>query len=228
MLLTLPPPLTKVKFDSMHTTDDTSQDWTDLGLRRTPTQQRSRQKVVQAIAAAEDLVVREGVDVITLPRVAAEAGVSVGALYQYLPDRVAILAAIVSRYHDRLERLLDDAIERLRADPRSEDPVGSVLRAVAAVYQDEQSARSLGTVAISADADAARRRHKRAMADRVHTLLREAGVLDGVDDERGAAVARVAFASADAVLHDAFAAPEPERAVLLTELERALRASLRV
>lgn len=228
MLLTLPPPLTKVKFDSMHTTDDTLQDWTDLGLRRTPTQQRSRQKVVQAIAAAEDLVVREGVDVITLPRVAAAAGVSVGALYQYLPDRVAILSAIVSRYHDRLERLLDDAIERLRADPRSEDPVGSVLRAVAAVYQDEQSARSLGTVAISADADAARRRHKRAMADRVHTLLREAGVLDGVDDERGAAVARVAFASADAVLHDAFAAPEPERAVLLTELERALRASLRV
>jgi len=57
-------------------------------------------------------------------------------------------------------------------------------------------------------------------------LLREAGVLEGVDDERAAAVARVAFASADAVLHDAFAAPEPERAVLLTELERALRASL--
>ncbi len=139
----------------MSITGDTPQNWTDLGLRRTPTQQRSRQKVAQAIAAAEDLVVREGVDVITLPRVAAEAGVSVGALYQYLPDREAILAAIVSRYHDRLERLLDDAIERLRSDPRGEDPVGSVLRAVVAVYQDEQSARSLGTVAISAEADAA-------------------------------------------------------------------------
>ncbi|MFJ6680168.1 TetR/AcrR family transcriptional regulator [Microbacterium sp. NPDC091382] len=207
-------------------TDDALQDWTALGLRRTPTQQRSRQKLAQAIAAAEDLVVREGVDVITLPRVASEAGVSVGALYQYLPDREAILAAIVARYHARLERLLDDAIERLRTHPRGEDPVGSVLRAVAAVYQDEQSARSLGTVAISAEADAARRRHKRAMAERVHTLMREAGVLDGMDDERGTAVARVAFASADAVLHDAFASPEPERAHLLAELERALRASL--
>ncbi|EZP26825.1 TetR/AcrR family transcriptional regulator [Microbacterium oleivorans] len=210
----------------MDTTDGTAQDWAALGLRRTPTQQRSRQKLAQAIAAAESLVLREGVDVVTLPRVAADAGVSVGALYQYLPDREAILAAIVSRYHDRLERLLDDAIDRIRTDPRTEDPVGQVLGAVADVYRDEQSARSLGTVAISAEADAARRRHKRAMAGRVHTLLRESGVLDGVDDERGAAMARVAFASADAVLHEAFSAPESERTVLLAELERSLRASL--
>ncbi|MDT3317619.1 helix-turn-helix domain-containing protein [Microbacterium sp. KSW4-11] len=203
-----------------------AQDWATLALRRTPTQQRSRRKVTQAIAAAEALVLTEGVDVITLPRVAAEAGVSVGALYQYLPDREAILGAIVARYHERLERLLDEAIERMRTDPRTEDPVGRVLRAVADVYLDEGSARSLGTVAISAEADAARRRHKRAMADRVHTLLRLAGVLDRVDAERGAAVARVAFASADAVLHEAFAASEAERALLLAELERSLRASL--
>ncbi|MFI8631494.1 TetR/AcrR family transcriptional regulator [Microbacterium sp. NPDC077663] len=214
----------------MDTSDDTAaddpQDWATLVLRRTPTQRRSRRKLSQAIAAAETLVLRDGVDVITLPRVAAEAGLSVGALYQYLPDRDAILGAIVARYHDRLERLLDDAIERMSADTRTEDPVGRVLRAVADVYLDERSARSLGTVAISAEADAARRRHKRAMADRVHTLLRLAGVLDGVDPERGAAVARVAFASADAVLHEAFAAPEAERTLLLAELERALRASL--
>jgi AcrR family transcriptional regulator len=214
----------------MDTPDDTAagtaHDWASIALRRTPTQRRSREKLTRAIVAAETLVQREGVDVITLPRVAAEAGVSVGALYQYLPDREAILGAIVARYHERLERLLDEAIDRMRADPRTEDPVGRVLRAVADVYLDESSARSLGTVAISAEADAARRRHKRAMADRVHTLLRLAGVLDGVEPERGAAVARVAFASADAVLHEAFAAPEAERALLLAELERALRASL--
>jgi AcrR family transcriptional regulator len=201
-------------------------DWAAMSLSRTPVQTRSRQKLARAIAAAEELVRQEGVDAVTLPRVASEADVSVGALYQYLPDREAILAAIVARYHGRLERLFDDTIERMRSAGRTRDPMGRVLRAVADVYRDEGSARSLGSVAISADADAARRRHKRAMAARVRTLLELAGLLDGVAPERRDAVARVAFASADAVLHEAFAAPEEERAVLLAELERALRASL--
>lgn len=207
---------------------DTDADWAALPLSRTPTQSRSRQKLARAIAAAEELVRREGVDAVSLPRVAAEADVSVGALYQYLPDREAILAAIVARYHARLERLFDDAIERMRVAGRTRDPVGRVLRAVAEVYRDEGSARSLGSVAISADADAARRRHKRAMAGRVRTLLDLAGLLDGVASDRRDAVARVAFASADGVLHEAFAAPEEERALLLAELERSLRASLGV
>ncbi len=41
-----------------------------------------------------------------------------------------------------------------------------------------------------------------------------------------AVTARVAFLTADAVMHEAFAADDAERGALLAELERALRASL--
>lgn len=226
MVLALRPALTKVKFDSTMTSSDATPErdplLAELPLRRVPTQTRSRAKVLRAVDAAEVLVRREGVEAITLPRVAAAAGVSVGALYQYLPDREAILAAIVARYHGRLERLLDDVLEQIEvAGP---DPVGRVLRAVIDIYDDEELARSLGTVRSGApDADEARRRHKQRMASKVAALLQRAGVIDEGDDERAYAVSRVAFASADAVLHEAFAAEPDERALLLAELERALR-----
>ena len=212
-------------------TEETAADETGLAalaLRRVPTQSRSREKVARAIEAAENLVRREGVEAISLPRVAAEAGVSVGALYQYLPDRDAITAAIIARYHGRLEGLLDAVIEQMRASPSGPDAVGRVLRAVADIYQDEELARSLGTVrAGSAEARDARRAHKARMAEKVEALLGLVGLLDGVPADQASAVARVAFTSADAVLHEAFAAPEAERELLLAELERALRASFR-
>lgn len=193
----------------------------DLPLARIPTQARSREKVLRALAAAERIVTTEGVDAITLPRVAAAADVSVGALYQYLPDREAITAAIVARYHARLEALLDAVIE---AAPQihPEDPVRYVLDAVAEVYQDEAAARSLRGAAgvVGPGADAARA-HKERMGDKVRLLLVVVGALD--DGPTSAVVARVAFTAADAVLHDAFALDASERAAVLAELERVLR-----
>jgi AcrR family transcriptional regulator len=195
-------------------------------LRRVPTQSRSRDKVARAIAAAEELVRREGVEAISLPRVASEAGVSVGALYQYLPDRAAITAAIVARYHARLEALLDAVIDDMAGTDLGPDPVGRVLRAVAGVYREEQPARSLGTVSTGAEADAARAAHRHRMAAKVEVLIGRLALLEGAPPERVATVARVAFTATDAVLRDAFAASEPEREALLAEIERVLRAAL--
>lgn len=201
--------------------------WHAMALRRTPMQSRSRDKLARAIAAAEELVRREGVDAISLPRVAAEAGVSVGALYQYLPDREAITMAIVARYHGRLEQLFDAALERMPAEVGVTDAVGRLLRSVADIYRDEEFARSLGSVrATTTEAAEARRAHKQRMAAKVREMLGRLGLLEGVPAERAAAVARVVFTSADAVMHEAFAAPEPERGLLLEELERAVRAML--
>lgn len=206
-------------------------------LRRIPTQARSRDKVARALAAAERIVRREGVDAITLPRVAEEAGVSVGALYQYLPDREAITAALVARYHARLERLLDDAVDTIPA--RGGDPVGALIGAVADVFRDERAVRELRGVAGSTALDAMAREHKARMALKVDAVLRAAGLAtapamatqDG-DGRSGPSVAsvtaRLVFASADAVLHEAFAADEPVRGELIAELERMLRGALGV
>lgn len=207
--------------------DPTAPSWDRIPLQRQPRQQRSRDKVARALAAASALVADEGVAALTLPRVAEVAGVSVGALYQYLPDREAIVRALVADYHARLESLLDEAVALTRASTPPADPVAHVIDAVAEVYRDRDAVRSLGTATATAGGaiDADRRAHKERMAATAAQLLRASGLFtDGADAD---ASARVAFVAADAVLHDAFAASPPAREQLLAELRLLLRRYLR-
>lgn len=186
-----------------------------LPLRRKPAQDRSRAKVERALDAADRLLDAAGPSALSLNRVAAEAGLSVGALHQYLPDRDAIVEVLAARYHRRLEALLEDALR----GPSTGDPIRAVLRGVVNVYRSETALRSVRLEG----SEAASRAHKRRMAEALRTLLVARGWAHGA---KAKAVADVAFFAADAVLHEAFRrAPDGDRA-LLRELERMLRAYL--
>jgi AcrR family transcriptional regulator len=63
-------------------------------LRAEPTQARAKFTVDTIIHAASELLKNQGVDAVTTRNVAARAGVSVGAVYQYFPNKEAILMHI--------------------------------------------------------------------------------------------------------------------------------------
>ena len=63
-------------------------------VRRTPVQERSSGTVQQIFQAASALLGRVPLEEITTSRIAAEAGVSVGALYRFFPDKQAIIDGI--------------------------------------------------------------------------------------------------------------------------------------
>jgi AcrR family transcriptional regulator len=71
---------------------------TPRDLRRTPQQERSRQMVERIIAAGQRVLLRDGYERTTTNRVADEADISPGSLYQYFPDKETILAAVIDRY----------------------------------------------------------------------------------------------------------------------------------
>lgn len=192
-------------------------------LRRVPTQARARDKVDRALAAAEHLLETEGVGAITLIRVADEADLSVGALYQYLPDRESILAALSADYHSRHEQLMDGLVADLTATA-SPDPVGSVVAAVARLYGEQAGTRALRAGLQSAAQLRLTREHKARMVDKVQRLLTAYG-LAAHDDDR---TARTVFFAADALMHEAFGADEAGDAALLGELETLVRAYLSV
>lgn len=79
------------------------------GLRREPVQQRSRARVAAIVDAAERLVVTEGVPALTMRRLALEAGVPIGSVYQFFADREAVLDLIVARHGLGQRRILEDA-----------------------------------------------------------------------------------------------------------------------
>lgn len=65
--------------------------------RKSPTQRRSVDTVETILEAAVRILRRDGYAGLTTRRVAAVAGVSVGSLYQYFPNRQAIVADLVRR-----------------------------------------------------------------------------------------------------------------------------------
>jgi AcrR family transcriptional regulator len=53
---------------------------------------------------------REGVEGVTTNKISAAAGVSIGSLYQYFPNKRAILVAVRDRHVDQMSRLIEDKL----------------------------------------------------------------------------------------------------------------------
>jgi AcrR family transcriptional regulator len=181
-------------------------------LRRVPRQQRSRERLARMLDAAEELLVAEGPGALTTTRVAAAAGVSVGSLYQYLPDKDAIVEALANRYLAEFEALMEELAERAPFD----DPVGQLVDAFARRYRERPGYRALWFGREMTPAlHAADRDNKAALADGLVRVLEALGVEGALRP-----AARTGVLVADALLQEAFRTDSPE---LIEEAKRILR-----
>jgi len=64
------------------------------GLRRTPRQRRSREIVAAILEAARQILAEREIGALTTQQVADRAGISIGSLYRYFPDKEAVIAAL--------------------------------------------------------------------------------------------------------------------------------------
>jgi AcrR family transcriptional regulator len=80
-------------------------------LRRQPVQQRSAKRVEQMLDASAALIDELGYDALTTTLIAKRAGVAVGSLYQFFPDKRAVVQALTAR---NLERFVGAVNERLK------------------------------------------------------------------------------------------------------------------
>jgi AcrR family transcriptional regulator len=62
-------------------------------------------------------LVREGFDRASTNRIAEEAGVSIGSLYQYYPCKEALVAAVIDRHHQELMQIVRLALAEVAAQP---------------------------------------------------------------------------------------------------------------
>src|SRR5688572_32794194 len=69
-----------------------------LRARRKPTQPRSRATVEAILQAAAYILVEEGWQALTTNRIAERAGVNIASLYQYFPNKEAIVAELQRRH----------------------------------------------------------------------------------------------------------------------------------
>ncbi|MFM7886673.1 MAG: TetR/AcrR family transcriptional regulator [Pseudanabaena sp.] len=74
------------------------------GMHRKPRQSRSQERVNRILDVAEDLFARQGYATTTTNAIATHAEVPIGSLYQFFPDKAAILQAMALRYAEKLHQ----------------------------------------------------------------------------------------------------------------------------
>jgi AcrR family transcriptional regulator len=88
-------------------------------LRREPSQPRAKEMVERIIAAGQAVLLERGYDATTTNHIARAAGISPGSLYQYFPDKAAVLSQVIERYSEDVQaRLSRGFLRTLRSDSR--------------------------------------------------------------------------------------------------------------
>lgn len=129
-----------------------------ISSRKTPKQARSAELVAAILEAAAQVLAKEGAQRFTTARVAEKAGVSVGSVYQYFPNKASILFRLQTdewrETTDLLREILGDRSrtppERLRAlvhafirSECEEADMRVALSDAAPLYRDAPEAKSV-------------------------------------------------------------------------------------
>lgn len=124
--------------------------------RRIPQQERAERRVEKLLDSAAEVIAANGYEAATMTEIAARAGASIGAVYQYFPNKEAIVRALRAKYGDELEQrwtLLDEALGEMPLEQlvshlvdgivqfTEEHPAYFPLRDAPVSYKRDQSAR---------------------------------------------------------------------------------------
>lgn len=85
--------------------------------RKGASQQRSRATVDALVEATARILIREGFDKASTNRIAEEAGVSIGSLYQYYPGKEAMVAAVIDRHNQEIMQVVRGAFAEVASQP---------------------------------------------------------------------------------------------------------------
>jgi AcrR family transcriptional regulator len=81
--------------------------------RRVPQQERGERRVADLLEAAAAVIAEHGYEAATMTEIAERAGASIGAMYQYFPNKEAVVRALRAQYGDEMQArwtpLLEDA-----------------------------------------------------------------------------------------------------------------------
>jgi AcrR family transcriptional regulator len=115
----------------------------DLVPRKAPRQQRSQAMVELILKAAARVLSRESLAGFNTNRVAEVAGVSVGSLYQYFPNKAALVTALIGKTHADFAAALD-RLMRVSNGATLADTLDAVAElAIAQQYADPLFAAAL-------------------------------------------------------------------------------------
>ncbi len=97
-------------------------------MRTNPTQQRSRETVSAALAAANAEFAEHGFHGAQMTRIARRAEVSVGALYRFFPDKQSLARALADDYREQVEQRYGEVLADVTTPEQLVPAVRRVVR----------------------------------------------------------------------------------------------------
>jgi len=122
-----------------------------LEPRKSPVQARSTASVEAILEATVQVLVSIGKERLTTTRVAERAGVSVGTLYQYFPNKTALLQAALRRHLEAVTNAIDRVCQEQRGHSLEEMATALITTFLDAKMRNAKA--SVAMYSISADVD---------------------------------------------------------------------------
>jgi AcrR family transcriptional regulator len=122
-----------------------------LTPRKSPVQQRSSATVDAILEATIQVLLREGKERLTTTRVAERAGVSVGTLYQYFPNKSSLLQATLRRHLNEVAETIRRVCAEQRNNPIAEMVESLIQAFFAAKMRDPKISAALYSVSSDVD-----------------------------------------------------------------------------
>ena len=96
-------------------------------LRRMPNQRRSRERVENILRCAVALIAKNGSDALRMSDLAKAAGISIGSLYQYFPDKGAVIQTLAERYNVESRACIENGIGDVGTASELLDAFGALI-----------------------------------------------------------------------------------------------------
>ncbi len=194
-------------------------------LRRVPKQERSRERIDEILKVSMDLIGRKGIDAVTMKEIASLSGGPIASVYQYFPNKSAILATLYERYADSVREIVEASAAGVQT---AEDAFHAIDRLVDLYYQRIRSTPAIQDLVNASQADKAL-----ALLDieesRVHSGIFADAVYPFIDPERGEEFGRTVFLMfqlAASAVRFALLVNEEEGRWILSDFKAASKAQL--
>ena len=125
-----------------------------LTPRKSPLQARSATTVEAILEAALQLLIRTGPESLTTTQIAARAGVSVGTLYQYFPNKASLYQALLREKLERVTLAIETVCAEQRGKPLDEMASALIEKFLEAKLKTPEASAALYLISDSLDAAA--------------------------------------------------------------------------
>ncbi|MCJ8052321.1 TetR family transcriptional regulator [Shinella curvata] len=122
----------------------------DTQMRRAPSQKRSRERLDAILANATEMIAHTGSDALRMSELAQRTGISIGSLYQYFPDKSAVVHALAERCNEESRACIAEGLSAVASMEDFAIAFGALIDTYYAIFLAEPVIRDIWS-AVQAD-----------------------------------------------------------------------------